>query len=514
MKIIGLSLVLILLFGALVTQGGMLYASAIEPVPLSPTNLNASAISDTQISLTWNPPINATGVTGYQIEYKTGSSSYSVLSLLGNLTTYLHTGLITNTTYTYRVSAINSAGIGNSSNESTATTFSIPSAPSNLSAIVISSSQINLSWTAPSSNGGTSINGYKILRENSCTGIFVTISSTTNSSTTYSDTGLDANTCYRYNVQAINVIGVGSTATNNVTATTNPVPIQTHIPNSPVVLGVTVVSPTSLKLNWIVPSDNGGTPITGYLIQRNGTTIVNNTSSNKTSYIDTNLLPIHLQTYRIAAWNSVGLGAFSSSVSGITNSSVIPPLVNGTNYTSSNLGKLISDLEHKRNQLLKQQRQETLAIIHDCRAQFKNATSENKTQIKQDCKIKIKQSQQKYKDLKNQLKVQLAQLRAQFKLQIHIDKQEKHFEKEIDHIENMTKHSENKLSNLVNMTKHFEKDSENINNHLENMTKHSENKLPNFHNMINNFEKKFEKQNNHAKFNRSNGQQGHDQNDD
>ena len=493
MKIIGLSLVWILLFGALVTQGGMLYASAIEPVPLSPTNLNASAISNTQISLTWNPPINATGVTGYQIEYKTGSNSYSVLSLLGNLTTYLHTGLITNTTYTYRVSAINSAGIGNPSNESTATTFSIPSAPKNLSAIVISSSQINLSWTAPS-NGGTPINGYKILRENSCTGIFVTIS-TTNSSTTYSDTGLNANTCYRYNVQAINAIGVGSTATNNVTATTNPMPIQTHVPNSPIVLGVTVVSPTSLKLNWIMPSDNGGRPIIGYLIQRNGTTIVNNTSSNKTSYIDTNLLPIHQQTYRIAAWNSVGLGTLSNSFSGITNSTIIPPFVNGTNQTS-NLGQLISNLEHQRNQLLKQQRQETLSIIHDCRAQIKNATSENKTQIKQDCKIKIKESEKKYKDLKKQFKVQLEQLRAKLKLQKHEDEQEIHLAKQITHIENIINQSENKLSNL------------------QNMTKHSENKLPNLHHMINNFEKKSGKQNNHAKPNHNNGQHGHDQNDD
>ena len=512
MKIIGLSLVWILLFGALVTQGGMLYASAIEPVPLSPTNLNTSTISDTQISLTWNPPINATGVTGYQIEYKTGSNPYSILSLLGNLTTYLHTGLITNTTYTYRVSAINSAGIGNSSNESTATTFSIPSAPSNLSAIVISSSQINLSWTAPSSNGGTPINGYKILRENSCTGIFIAISTTTNSSTTYSDTGLDANTCYQYNVQAINAIGIGSTA-NNVTATTNPIPIQTHIPNSPVALGVTVVSPTSLQLNWVMPTDNGGTPITGYLIQRNGTTIVNNTSSNETSYIDTNLLPNHQQTYQVAAWNSVGLGTLSNSFSGVTNSTIIPPIGNGTNQTS-NLGQLISNLEHQRNQLLKQQKQENLAIIHDCRVQLKNTTSENRTQIIQDCKIKIRESEKKYSDLLSQLKVQLAQLRAQFKLQILGNKQERHFEREITHIENMTKHSENKLSNLINMTKHFEKKTENITNHLENMTKHSEKKLSNFHNVINNFEKKFGKQNNHAESNRGNGQQGHNQNDD
>jgi hypothetical protein len=85
-----------------------------------------------------------------------------------------------------------------------------------------------------------------------------------------------------------------------------------------VILGVTTVSNTSLRITWAAPSDNGGTPITGYLIQRNGTTIITNTSSNQISYTDTNLLPNHQQTYQIAAWNSVGLSGFSNSASGVT----------------------------------------------------------------------------------------------------------------------------------------------------------------------------------------------------
>ena len=234
MKITGFTLVWIILFGALATQSGILSASAIETVPLSPTNLSALAISDSQISLTWNPPINATGITGYQIEYKTDSASYSILSITGNLTTYLNTGLLPNTTYTYRVSAINSAGIGNSSNEYSITTPSIP--------------------------------------------------------------------------------------------------IQTYIPSSPVILGVTKISNTSLQIIWTTPSDNGGTPITGYLIQRNGTTIITNTSSNQTSYTDTNLLPNHQQTYQVAAWNSVGLGSFSNSASGATGYN----LVNMTKHFGKN----------------------------------------------------------------------------------------------------------------------------------------------------------------------------------
>jgi len=481
-KTLGLSLVWLLLFSALVTQGGILSASAIEPVPLSPRNLNASPVSNTQIFLIWDAPVNATGVTGYQIEYKAGSNSYSVLSLTGNLTTYLHTGLEANTTYTYRVSAISSAGIGNSSNEATTTTLSTPSAPRNLSATVISSSQIDLIWNAPSSNGGTPITGYKILRDNSCTGTFVTISDTTNSSTKYSDTGLVANTCYRYNIEAINAIGLGSTMTNNVTATTLSLPVQMHVPNSPMGLDVKTTSNTSLNLTWTAPLDNGGSTITGYLIQRNDTTIVVNTLSNKTSYTDAYLLPSHMQTYRIAAWNSIGLGTFSSEVSGITNSTIILPSGNGTNQTSDNLGKLISNLEHQRNELLKQQRQETLVLIHDCRVQIKNTSSENKTQVAQDCKIKIKESRTKYTDLKNQLNTELATLKAQLKSQSHQDKNEKHSDNETEHSdnktthsENETEHSENKISQLGNMTDHFKLKLPNLQNNITQHLKiHSE----------------------------------------
>ena len=269
---------------------------------------------------------------------------------------------------------------------------------------------------------------------------------------------------------------------NNVTATTLSIPVQIHVPNSPTGLDVKTTSNTSLNLTWTAPPDNGGSTITGYLIQRNGTTIVVNTLSNKTSYTDAYLLSSHVQTYRIAAWNSIGLGTFSSEVSGITNSTIILPSGNGTNQTSTNLGKLISDLEHQRNELLKQQRQETLVLIHDCRVQIKNASSENKTQVTQDCKIKIKESGTKYTDLKNQLNTELATLKAQLKLQSHQDKNEKHSyneteqsDNETTHSENETEHSENKINQLGNMTGHFKLKLPNLQNNItQNLKIHPE----------------------------------------
>src|SRR4029077_17344679 len=45
---------------------------------------------------------------------------------------------------------------------STGTSVTVPQSATNLSATTISSSQINLGWTAPTNTGGSSITGYEI----------------------------------------------------------------------------------------------------------------------------------------------------------------------------------------------------------------------------------------------------------------------------------------------------------------------------------------------------------------
>lgn len=90
--------------------------------PNAPTNLQANAVSGSQINLAWTD--NSGVETGFQVERSpNGSSSWSHIATLGaNTTSYPDSGLGAGTTHYYRVRAINGQGESTYSNTAHATT--------------------------------------------------------------------------------------------------------------------------------------------------------------------------------------------------------------------------------------------------------------------------------------------------------------------------------------------------------------------------------------------------------
>jgi chitodextrinase len=93
-----------------------------------------------------------------------------------------------------------------------------PTAPSNLTASGITATGVTLSWTASTDNVG--VTGYDILRApGSSGGAFTQIG--TSATTSFSDTGLTANTTYRYQVRARDAAGNTSATSGTVQVTTS-----------------------------------------------------------------------------------------------------------------------------------------------------------------------------------------------------------------------------------------------------------------------------------------------------
>lgn len=123
-----------------------------------------------------------------------------------------------------------------------------PSTPTNLTATVNSSSQIALSWTASTDNGGgDAVTGYKVYRNGTQVG--------TASTNSYSDTGLTPSTLYAYTVAAYDAAG-------NVSAP------------SAFATGVTNFGPDAYGTTWHELKIGGGGWITGIDIAADGTKVV------------------------------------------------------------------------------------------------------------------------------------------------------------------------------------------------------------------------------------------------
>jgi hypothetical protein len=200
----------------------VVYNGSTPPTPpAAPSNLTATAVSSSQLNLSWTD--NATNEDGFKIERCTGEgcANFAQIATVGaNVVSYSNTGLAASTSYSYRVRAYNAAGDSDYSNTASAVTQAapaLPAAPTNLFATAVSKSQINLTWT----DNATNETGFRIERckGSTCTN-FSQIATVGANVTSYANTKLTANTTYRYRVYAYNASG--NSGYSNIAAATTP----------------------------------------------------------------------------------------------------------------------------------------------------------------------------------------------------------------------------------------------------------------------------------------------------
>ncbi len=230
-----------------------LYPDASAPTPpAAPSNLTATAVSETRIDLSWTD--NSDDEDGFEIRRSTGGAFTRVAAVGADTTAWSDTTLAPCTGASYVVVATGSAGSSDASNiASAATSGDPPAPPSGLAATVTELPAVELSWTlaSPAPDSVT-------VERAAGGGIFGTLAVLGGTAAWYRDTAVEAGGSYRYRVRAGNGCGA-SDPSDEVGATIpdggEPISVdfswtpQQPFPGEPVRFTVSVSGPAE-TLSW------------------------------------------------------------------------------------------------------------------------------------------------------------------------------------------------------------------------------------------------------------------------
>ena len=176
-------------------------AAGTTGVPSTPSGGMAAAVSKAQITVTWAPSIDFSGLglAGYQV-YRNG-----VLITTTTENSFSETGLSSNTLYCYTIVALDNAGNKSSMSSSFCVTTlgplpGDPASPTNLTVTAVTVSSITLNWQDKSNNE----TGFQISRATSSNGYWGVIGNVGANVTNFTDFYPSPSTTYYYEVAAFN----------------------------------------------------------------------------------------------------------------------------------------------------------------------------------------------------------------------------------------------------------------------------------------------------------------------
>ena len=216
-------------------------------VASAPASVTAVLASDTSATVSWvaSPPTGLSSPT-YTATASPGGAHCSTTG-----TSCVVSGLTVGGAYTFAVTATNEAGTSAPSLLSNvATPARAPSPAQNVVASAYGNQSSTVSWTTPSSNGGSDITLYTVTALPSG-------ASCSTTSTSCVVTGLTNGLTYRFTVVAANAVGQSS-------ATSNPVGVG-GAPDAPSAVVATASQSTMSDVSWD-PSVATGQSVTGYVV--------------------------------------------------------------------------------------------------------------------------------------------------------------------------------------------------------------------------------------------------------
>ena len=226
--------------------------------PAAPSNVAGKAVSPQEISLTWSPGTSKIALGSYRVFRGTTATSLTQVAVTYSTTTsYNNYYLNPSTEYYFGVEAVDIDGnVSPMSPVVGVTTLALPSPPTNLTAVPVSTSAMQLTWTAGSS--GLPVVEYKIFRGTAPSSL-VQIA-TKGSGTSYKDYDLTPATKYYYAVEEAdqygNVSGMSAVASGTTLA----------LPSPPASVTAVAISKAQVLVSWTAAKS--GMPLLHYQVFR------------------------------------------------------------------------------------------------------------------------------------------------------------------------------------------------------------------------------------------------------
>jgi fibronectin type 3 domain-containing protein len=219
-----------------------------------PSALTATATGPTQVALTW---ATDPGATGYNVYSSTvaGGPFTEITTSPTTGTSYTASGLLTGVTYYFYVTAVAAPGESGPSAIATATTAGPGlNGPTGLTATPVSSSEIDLSWTAV-----TGASGYDVYATTVANGTFALLYPSAVANPSFADTGLVPGLKYYFQVRAIvnGAIGGPSQTVSATTPSAGTGPSTTATLDGPTVNAILASPPMGPNITESVPTLDG-----------------------------------------------------------------------------------------------------------------------------------------------------------------------------------------------------------------------------------------------------------------
>lgn len=278
-------------------------------------------VSSDYAVISWEPPEYTGGcqLDNYIVEKRvTTSTEWQTVSTTTVRTTIKITKLKTGSEYQFRVSAENRYG------KSAAITcpivmaqypFSVPAAPGTPCVSSVTKYSMVVEWEPPLRDGGSPIIGYHLERKEKNSILWTKLNKLVIPDTRFKASGLDESIEYEFRVFAENIAGLSPSSKSSGCYTARD---PCDAPGKPEAV---VVTRDSITLQWAKPQYDGGSSITGYVIERKDLPDGRWMKANFTNVIEnlftvTGLTGGQSYEFRITAKN--GAGVWSSPSESLT----------------------------------------------------------------------------------------------------------------------------------------------------------------------------------------------------